>query len=102
MKKKALWISLAIVVTLVITSQLWNFSMQAAGSAGRVVKGRASVADPGIENFDIRNGDSKDAVSKFERLMQKVSSKQKEKNHLLKQAMKGAKERWGRALREWK
>ncbi|MCI0389062.1 MAG: M36 family metallopeptidase [Acidobacteria bacterium] len=96
MKKKALWISLAIVVTLVITSQLWNFSMQAAGSAGRVVKGRASVADPGIENFDIRNGDSKDAVSKFERLMQKVSSKQKEKNHLLKQAMKGAKERWGR------
>ncbi|HKQ76116.1 MAG TPA: M36 family metallopeptidase [Blastocatellia bacterium] len=93
MKKNALWILVAIVVTLVISSLLWNFSMQAAGPTVRGIKGRAAANTPSKENFDIRDTESKDAVSKFERRMQKVSSKQKEKNNQLKHAMKSAKEK---------
>src|SRR5262245_46801985 len=92
MKKTALWILVAIVVTLVISSPLWNFSMQAAGPSVRGIKGRAAANNPNEENFDIRSIESKDAVSKFERRMQKVSSKLKEKNNQLKHAMKSAKE----------
>src|SRR5262245_14405558 len=80
MKKNALWISVGIVATLLVTSLLWNFSMQAAGPASRIIKGRRAANNPGIANFDIRDPESKDAMSKFERRMQKFSSKNKEKN----------------------
>ncbi len=95
MQKKALWILVTIVVTLVISSLLWNSSMPATGAAGRVLKGQIGSIE-GKENFDIRDRESKDAVSKFERRMQKISSKLREKNNEHKHAMKGARERWAR------
>src|SRR5262245_29393261 len=93
MKRNGLWIFATIVVALLVATLLWNFSMQAAGPAGRRIKGRAAANNPPKANFDIRDTESKDAVSKFERRLQKFSSKQKEKNAHLKQAMKDAKEK---------
>src|SRR5215813_13206862 len=97
MKRKPVWILASIVVLLLVSSLLWNFSMQAAGPAGRGSKGRAAN-NPGKANFDIRDNESKDAVSKLERRLEKMSSKQKEKNAHMKQAMKSAKEKKGRSV----
>ena len=94
MQKKALWILVTIVVTLVISSLLWNFSMQATGAAGRL-KTQVDTTD-GKPNFDIRDPDSKEAVSKFESRLQKISSKLREKNNQQKNAMRAARERWAR------
>jgi subtilisin-like proprotein convertase family protein len=93
MKKKPVWILAAIAVAFLTSSLLWNYSMQAAGSAGRAARGGSQIDNLQIENFDIRDKKSKDAASKFERRMEKLSEKQKEKNESFKQAMKGAKER---------
>src|SRR5215468_708940 len=93
MKRNAVWILVAIVAVLVVSSLVWNFSMQAAGPAGLKIKGRAAAQNTAKDNFDIRDTLSKDAITKFERRMQKISSKLKEKNSNMKQSMKGAKEK---------
>jgi hypothetical protein len=93
MKRKPVWILAAIVVALLASTLLWNFSTRAGGPAGRGAKGSNTADNPGIENFDIRDISSKDAALKFERRMEKLSPRQKEKNDSFKQAMKGAKER---------
>jgi len=89
MKRNPVWIFASIVVLLLASTLLWNFSMQAAGPAGRGTKGRVAdnLAKP---NFDIRDTETKDTVLKFERRMEKFSSKEKEKNASLKLAMRGA------------
>src|SRR5262249_55106633 len=89
MKKNAIWIMAVIVVTLMISSLLWSYSMETAGG----VRKKSAAHKPEIVNFDIRDIGSKDAVSKFEQRMQKISSKLKEKNSFMKQAMKDAKGR---------
>jgi subtilisin-like proprotein convertase family protein len=96
MKKHALWIFAAISVALLASSLLWTFSMRAVGAAGRGAKGRSAADNP--KNFDIRDGSSKEAVLKFERRMEKFSSKQKEKNDSFKQEMKSAGERMARSV----
>src|SRR5262245_44670670 len=90
MKRKPVWILASIVVLLLASSLLWNFSMQAAGPAGRGTKGRRVADNLAKPNFDIRSKEDKDTVSKFERRMEKFSSKEKEKNANLKLAMRGA------------
>ncbi|HEY8460468.1 MAG TPA: hypothetical protein VIM99_08815, partial [Blastocatellia bacterium] len=96
MKKKPVWILAAIVAALLASSLLWSYSMQAAGRLGRQAQGRGGALDPGKNYFDIRDKSSKDAVSKFERRMEKLSSKQKEKRDEFKSAMKVASERVAR------
>jgi len=94
MKKNAIWFLFAI-VALLVSSLWWSYSMHAAGSGS---KGRGSAAaDTEDENFDIRDASSKDAATRLERRLQKMSSKLKEKNTHLKQAMKGAKEKKSRS-----
>lgn len=93
MKRTPLWILAAIVIALPASSLLWNFSMQAAGGASRAAQDRVDSNNPGIENFDIRNPESKEAILKFERRMEKLSSKLKEKNTGFKLAMEMARER---------
>ncbi|HEU0176820.1 MAG TPA: M36 family metallopeptidase, partial [Blastocatellia bacterium] len=100
MKRTPLWILAAIIVALLASTLLWNFSMQAAGPAGRGAKGRDDASNSERDYFDIRNKDSKDAASKFERRMEKLSSKQKEKNENFKLAMKGAREMKARSVPE--
>src|SRR5215470_17818642 len=91
MKRKPVWILASIVVLLLASSLLWNFSMQAAGPASRGTKGRRGADNQAKENFDIRDiSRDKDTALKFERRMEKFSSKEKEKNASLKLAMKGA------------
>src|SRR4030095_3071589 len=90
MKRKPVWILASIVVLLLASSLLWNYSMQAAGPTGRAPKGRRFDDDPPKPNFDIRDTSDKDTALKFERRMEKFSSKEKEKNASLKLAMKGA------------
>src|SRR5262245_49928354 len=90
MKRKPVWILASIVVLLLASSLLWNFSMQAAGPAGRGTKGRRVADNLPKTNFDIRSNDNKDTILKFERRMEKFSSKEKEKNASLKLAMRGA------------
>jgi subtilisin-like proprotein convertase family protein len=92
MKRKPVWILASIVVLLLASTLLWNFSMQAAGRANRGTKGRRVADNPQKTNFDIRdvNNNDKDTALKFERRMEKFSSKEKEKNASLKLAMKGA------------
>jgi subtilisin-like proprotein convertase family protein len=99
MKKTPLWIFVAIVVLLLDSSLLWNFSMRAADAAGRGAKGQVAADNRAKENFDIRNKESEEAVSKFERRMEKLSSKQKEKNADFKLAMETARERKARSVR---
>src|SRR5215468_249999 len=106
MKRKPVWILASIVVLLLASSLLWNYSMQAAGPAGRGTKGRRvadnllkpnfDIRDIGADNllkpnFDIRDiGNDKETALKFERRMEKLSSKEKEKNANLKLAMRSA------------
>src|SRR5262245_753101 len=97
MYKNAKGIFVVVVVASLASAMLWSFSMQAAGPASRGNKGRAAN-NPGKENFDIRNNESKDAVSKLERRLEKMSSKQKEKNAYMKQAMRSANEKKRRSV----
>jgi hypothetical protein len=90
MKRNPVWIFASIVVLLLASTLLWNFSMQAAGSAGRGTKGRRVADNFAKPNFDIRDNENKETVLKFERRMEKFSSKEKEKNASLKLAMRGA------------
>src|SRR5262245_53564462 len=92
MKRTPLWILAAVVVALLASSLLWNFSMQETGPAGRVAK-QGAANDPEDRNFDIRNKYSKDAILKFERRLEKLSPRQKGRNDNFKLAMKGARER---------
>jgi len=55
MKRKPVWILASIVVLLLASSLLWNFSMQAAGPAGRGTKGRRVADNLPKPNFDIRS-----------------------------------------------
>src|SRR5262245_34020748 len=93
MKRTPLWILAAIVVALLASSLLWNFSMQAAGPAGRGARQGGAANDQEDRNFDIRNKYSKDAILKFERRLEKLSPRQKGRNDNFKLAMKGARER---------
>ena len=93
MKRTPLRILAAIVVALLASTLIWNFSMQAAHPPGPGKKGRDGASNSAKENFDIRDRRSKDAVSKFERRLEKLSSRQKEKNDSFRLAMKDAKER---------
>src|SRR5262245_13862534 len=93
MKRTPLWILTSIVVLLLASTLFWNFSMRAAPRHGRGTKGQVPAGSLVKENFDIRDRESKEAVLKFESRMEKLSSKQKEKNATFKLAMKGAKER---------
>jgi subtilisin-like proprotein convertase family protein len=77
MKRIPLWILTAIIVTSLTSSLLWNFSTRAAGPAGRGSQSRDASNNPEKENFDIRDRESKDAILKFKRRMEKLSSKQK-------------------------
>jgi len=90
MKRKPVWILASIVVLLFASTLLWNFSMQAAGPAGRGTKGRRVADNLQKQNFDIRDISDKDTALKFERRMEKLSSKEKEKNANLKLAMRSA------------
>src|SRR5262245_2427203 len=99
MKRKPVWIFASIVALLLASTLLWNFSMQAAGRSGRGAKGRDTADNSQKENFDIRSED-KDAVLKFERRMEKFSSKEKEKNDNFKLAMKVAQAKKARVAPE--
>src|SRR5215471_2250180 len=91
MKRKPVWILASIVVLLLASSLLWNFSMQAAGPSGRGTKGRRVADNLQKSNFDIRDIDqNKETALKFERRMEKFSAKEKEKNANFKLAMRGA------------
>src|SRR5262245_1909737 len=87
MKRTPLWILVGIVVALLASSLLWNFSTRAAPGRGAQDRG-----GPGnFTNFDIREK-NKEAVLKFERRMEKLSSKEKEKNASYKLTMQAARE----------
>ncbi len=90
MKKTPTWTLIGIVVLLLVSTLLWNFSMHAAGPPGRGATRRGGVGDPEIENFDIRDAKSKDAAAKLERRLERIPSKLKERNADFKQAMKVA------------
>ena len=100
MKRKPVWIFASIVALLMASTLLWNFSMQAAGSAGRGAQGRGAADNRAENNFDIRDKDNKDAVLEFERRMEKFSSKEKEKNDNFKLAMNGAQAKKARTAPE--
>ena len=79
-----------IVVAILVSSLLWDLSMNAVrGQGGR---------KPNTENFDIRDNKSKDALSKFERRLERISAKRKEKNDLRKHALKDARETKSRSI----
>src|SRR5262249_21524209 len=90
MKRKPVWILASIVVLLLASTLLWNYSMQAAGPTGRGTKGRRVTDNLAKQNFDIRDNQNKEAALKFERRMEKFSAKEKEKNANFKLAMRGA------------
>src|SRR5215475_8180620 len=92
MKRTPLWIMTSIVVLLLASTLFWNFSMRAAPRSGRVTRGQVA-GSRAIEDFDIRDRRKKDAVLKFERRMEKLSSRQKEKNAGFKLAMESARVR---------
>jgi len=92
MKRTPLWIMTSIVVLSLASTLFWNFSMRAAPRSGRVTRGQVAGRQA-IEDFDIRDRRNKDAVLKFERRMEKLSSGQKEKNVGLKLAMDSARVR---------
>src|SRR5262249_41225213 len=93
MKRTPLWISAAFVVLLLTSTLFWNFSMRAASRLGPGKKGHVATNNSAIENFDIRDRESKEAMLKFERRMEKLSSTRKEKSANLKLAMWSAKKR---------
>src|SRR5262245_13058091 len=93
MKRTPLWISAAFVVLLLTSTLFWNFSMRAASRPGPGKKGQAAANNQAIENFDIRDRESQEAMLKFERRMEKLSSMRKEKSANLKLAMWSAKKR---------
>jgi subtilisin-like proprotein convertase family protein len=90
MKRNSAWILTAIVVAVLASTLLWDFSMRAATHPGRGAEGQVATDDPAKENFDIRDRDSKEAVSQFERRLEKLSSTQKERNTNFRLTMKGA------------
>src|SRR5262245_61243301 len=92
MKRTPLWIMTSIVVLLLASTLFWNFSMRAAPHSGRGTRGQVAGSQA-IEDFDIRDRRNKDAVLKFERRMEKLSSGQREKNVGLKLAMDSARVR---------
>jgi hypothetical protein len=69
MKRNPVWILASIVVLLLAITLLWNYSMQAAGPAGRGTKGRQLTDNLAKQNFDIRSNDYKDTALMFERRM---------------------------------
>jgi extracellular elastinolytic metalloproteinase len=93
MKRTPLRILVAIVVPLLASTFIWNFSMHAAHPSGPGKKGRGRANNPAKGNFDIRDRRSEDAVLKLERRLEKLSSKQKEKNAGFRLAMESAIER---------
>src|SRR5262245_6451558 len=93
MKRTPLSISAAFVVLLLTSTCFWTSAMRAASRPGPGKKGHAAANNPAKENFDIRNRESKEAMLKFERRMEKLSSMRKEKSAKLKLAMWGAKKR---------
>jgi hypothetical protein len=92
MKRTPLWILVVIVVALLASSLLWNFSMRAAPRFGQGTPSRGPAGNLVKENFDIREK-NKPAVLEFERRMENFSSKEKEKNANLKVTMGTARER---------
>jgi hypothetical protein len=66
--------------------------MRAAPSTGKETRGQIT-GSKAIENFDIRDRRSKEAVLMFERRMEKLSLKQKQKNAGFKLAMASAREK---------
>ncbi len=84
MKRTPLWISAAFVVLLLTLTLFWNFSMRAASRPGPGKKGHAAANNHAIENFDIRDRESQEAMLKFERRMEKLSSMRKENSANLK------------------
>src|SRR5262245_42962652 len=98
MKRTSLWILAAIVVTLLASSMIWNFSMRAAPRSGQRAPGLGSAGKSAIENFDIRDRRSKVAALEFQRRMEKLSSGQREKNANFKSAMETARERKARSV----
>ena len=97
MKRKPVWIFASIVALLMASMLLWNFSMHAAG---RGAKGRNTADNQAEKNFDIRDKGDKNAVSEFERRMEKFSSREKEKNDNFKLAMVGAQAKKARVAPE--
>jgi subtilisin-like proprotein convertase family protein len=93
MKRTPLRIIAAIVVALLAFTLLFDFLMQAAGSAGRGIKGQSAADNPDKENFDIRKAASQDEVTRLKSRLKKFSSKQMEKNAQIKQVMMSAKVR---------
>jgi extracellular elastinolytic metalloproteinase len=93
MKRTPLWISAAFVVLLLTSTLFWNFSMRAASRPGPGKKGHVAANNSAIENFDIRDRESKEAMLKFERRMEKLSSMRKEKSANFKLTMWSAKKR---------
>src|SRR5262245_47068187 len=93
MKRTPLRILVAILVPLLASTFIWNFSMHAAHPTGPGKKGRGRANNPAKGNFDIRDRRSEDAVLKLERRLEKLSSKQKEKNAGFRLAMESAIER---------
>jgi subtilisin-like proprotein convertase family protein len=93
MKRTPLWTIAAIVVVVLASTLVFDFLMQAAGPAGREIKGQSAAGNPGKENFDIRNAASQDEVTRLKSRLKKFSSKQIEKNVQIKQAMMSAKVR---------
>src|SRR5215475_1022147 len=77
MKRTPLWISAAFVVLLLTSTLFWNFTMRAASRSGSGKKGQVAANNSAIENFDIRDRESQEAMLKFERRMEKLSSMRK-------------------------
>jgi subtilisin-like proprotein convertase family protein len=69
---------------------LWNFSIRAAGPAGRGTQGRDASNNTETDNFDIRDRDSQDAILKFKRRMEKLPTTRKAKIGVSMQAATGA------------
>jgi subtilisin-like proprotein convertase family protein len=90
MKRIPLWILTAIVIASLASSLLWNFSIRAAGPAGRGTQGRDASNNSETDNFDIRNRDSQDSILKFKRRMEKFSATRNAKINISRQAAPGA------------
>jgi extracellular elastinolytic metalloproteinase len=87
MKRNSLWIFAAIAVvclaSLLVTLLSGDLLSKATGQ----------TRNPEIENFDIRDIESREAIAKYKHRIEKFSSDQKQKSAQLKQAMASARER---------
>src|SRR5262245_38611446 len=87
MKRNSLWIFAAIAViclaSLLVTLLSGNLMGKATGQ----------TRNPEIENFDIRDIESKEAIAKYKSRIEKFSSDQKQRSAQLKQVMASARER---------